>query len=435
MTTDVLFVHNNFPGQFGFIARALMEKGARVAAIASHTGKGIDGVPIARWTLKRGTAKDIFPDAVRAEADLMRGRAAADCALKLRENGFNPKAIVGHPGWGEMIYMREIWPHAKQVHYGEYYYRSKGGDVGFDHEFGVPTEADLLRVHPKNATQILQYSEADYIISPTPFQANRFPKLLKPMIRIIHEGVDVDMVKPDPDARLTLPNGRELTRGDQVITLINRRFEPMRGYHIFMRALPEVMRALPEAQVVLIGADEPGGYGKPAPRGTTWGKVFLDEVRGGIDESRLHFMGTVPHPVMLSALAISSAHAYYTYPFVLSWSLLEAMASECAIIASDTAPVRDALTDGVNARLLDFFDPKALADTIIETVRNPDSMAAMRKAARQSAIAEWDRKRICEPAWVRLMAEVLDWPMTAGVVVKPKAPARPNLPGKKKRRR
>lgn len=434
MTTDILFVHNNFPGQFGFIARAMMERGCRVAAIASNGAKGIEGVTLVKWGLKRGTAKDIFPDAVRAEADLMRGRAAAECALKLREQGFSPKVIVGHPGWGEMIYMKEIWPNARQVLYGEYYYRSSGGDVGFDMEFGVPTQDELLRVHPKNATQILQYSEADRIVCPTPFQAGRFPSLLHNRITIIHEGVDVDAIKPAPSARVELSSGREVTRGDQVVTFINRRFEPMRGFHIFMRALPAMMNALPKAEFILIGADEPGGYGKPAPKGTTWGRVFLEEVKDNIDTSRLHFMGTVPHPVMLSALSISSAHVYYTYPFVLSWSLLEAMASECAIIASDTPPVRDALTHGVNAHLVDFFDVPGLSNAVATAVSKPETMAAMRLGARRSVVAEWDRKRHCEPRWIKLMAEMLDWPMAAGARVKPRKPGKPALPSTKKAR-
>lgn len=407
MKNHALFVHNNFPGQFGFIARRLVDSGFQAAAIATGQAPGQEGVSLVKWAASRGSTHGIFPDATRAEADLLRGRAAADKALALKAKGLDPRIIVGHPGWGEMTYMREIFPAARQILYGEYYYRSTGGDVGFDPEFAPADDHYALKVHPKNAVQMLQYSEADAIVSPTPFQAGRFPSILRPRMRIIHEGVDTRAIRPDPEARLVLPGGRALTRADQVVTLINRRFEPMRGFHIFMRALPRILERLPAAQVVLIGADEAGGYGPPAPDGTTWGKVMLAEVGDRIDRSRVHFLGRVPHPVMLSALSITSAHVYYTYPFVLSWSLLEAMASACPIIASDTAPVRDALTDGVNARLLPFFDVEALAEAVTEAVKKPQGMAALRNAARDDAVRRWDRATQCEPRWASLIGEVL----------------------------
>ena len=264
-----------------------------------------------------------------------------------------------------------------------------------------------MRIHAKNATQLLAYADADAIVSPTPFQAARFPDILKPRIEIIHEGVDASAIKPDPQARFTLPSGLVLDRTTPLITMINRRFEPLRGYHIFMRALPAIMQACPKAHVLLIGADQPGGYGLAAPQGKTWGRVFLDEVSDKIDHARLHFVGTLPHKEMLAALSISSAHVYYTYPFVLSWSLLEAMASGCALVASATAPVQDVLKDGHNARLLPFFDVAQLAETVIEAIRTPENFASLRAQARADVVASYDRDSHCRPAWLNLVDRVL----------------------------
>jgi glycosyltransferase involved in cell wall biosynthesis len=407
MSKDVLFVHNNFPGQFGFLAKALKTRGFRVVAIAAMQARGVEGVPMQKWELKTTSAPNLHRDVTRAEADILRGRAAAKCAASLRSQGFMPKLIIGHPGWGECTLMKEIWPEAKMILYGEYYYRAKGGDVGFDDEWGEATLEDACRTHTKNAVQILQYSEADCIVSPTQFQADRFPQLLKNIQRIIHEGVDTQAIKPILDAKYITPSGIELARKNQVITFINRRFEPMRGFHIFMRALPKMMRELPNAHFVLVGMDQHGGYGRQAPKDSSWGKEMLKEVGAQLDPKRVHFVGYLEHAQMHQVLSLSSAHVYMTYPFVLSWSLLEAMASECLLIASNTAPVRDALTHHKNALLFDFFDIEGLADTVIDAVQNQPKYEKLRKQARQDAINHWERKMVCEPKWLALLDEYL----------------------------
>lgn len=406
--SDVLFVHNNFPAQFGFIAEQLHKDGHRVAAIASETGRAsFDGLMLVKWGGKRGTTEGILPSAVRAEADLIRGGAAAQAALKLKADGFEPRLIIGHPGWGETTYMREIFPDARQIAYAEYYYRSRGGDVGFDPEFSPPRERDPHELYAKNAGMAMAFAEADAIVSPTPFQASVLPEVFRQRTHIIHEGVDTAVVKPHPTPKLTLGNGKVIDGSRPLVTLINRRFEPLRGFHIFIRALPKLMAAVPEADVVVIGADEEGGYGKPAEKGTTWGQKLFAEVADRVDRSRIHFVGRVPHSLMIEVLSLSSAHVYYTYPFVLSWSLLEAMATECLILGSDTPPVRDAVTPGVDGILNDFFDVEALADAMIEACRNQEKFRDMRRAARQTVLNRWDRATIHQPAWLKLVQPLL----------------------------
>ena len=402
---DILFVHSNFPGQFGFVAEALRDRGHRCAAIASATGRDVPGIAVLRWRPRRGSTPGIFDPATRAEADFIRGAAAAECALALKQRGFDPALIVGHPGWGETVFLREIFPRAKQIVYGEFYYRSQGGDVGFDPEFGALKIEEAFRVHAKNATMALAYAEADRIVCPTPFQAGCLPELFRPRIEIIHEGVDTDRVKRDPEARLHLPDGRVLDRSRPVITFINRCLEPLRGFHVFMRALPQVLARLPDVEIVVIGDEERRGYGAPPP-GTTWKKHILAEIKDRLGTGRVHFTGRLPYDQMLAALSISTAHVYYTYPFVLSWSLLEAMASECLIIGSDTAPVRDAVEHGANGLLFDFFDVRALSDALIRACRSPEAYAPLRRAARETVLARFDRNRLCRPAWLRLLYHV-----------------------------
>jgi glycosyltransferase involved in cell wall biosynthesis len=405
--SDVLFVHNNFPAQFGFIAGRLAADGHRVVAIASETGRAIDGLRLVKWSASRGTGEGILPAAIRAEADLIRGGAAASVALALKAEGFEPALIIGHPGWGETTYMREIFPAARQILYAEYYYRSRGGDVGFDPEFSPARAADPHELYAKNAGMALAFAEADAIVAATPFQASLLPDAFRQRTHIIHEGVDTAAVRPHPSPKLTMGNGKVIDGSRPLITFINRRLEPLRGFHIFARALPKLMAAVPDADVIVIGADEAGGYGTPAPAGKTWGQSLFAEVADRVDRNRIHFVGRVPHPLMIETLSLSSAHVYYTYPFVLSWSLLEAMALECVILGSDTAPVRDAVTPGVDGILNDFFDVEALADAMIDACRNPEKFRPMRKAARRTIVERFDRATICQPAWLELVEPML----------------------------
>jgi glycosyltransferase involved in cell wall biosynthesis len=403
MSNGVLFIHNNFPGQFRNLATALVARGVACAAIGSATSLGVEGVRIGRYALNRGTTPGIFPHAVRAEADLIRGTNAVRIARALKAQGFEPQVIVGHPGWGETVFLDEVWPNAKQVLFSEFFYRAHGFDVNFDPEFENDNEEERLRVHAKNAVMALSLTTADAIVAPTEFQASALPALFRPLVRVIHEGIDVDAIQPGPAAPFELPDGRVIQPGTPVITYANNHMEPMRGLHIFARALPRLLAEVPDAQVLMFGSDNARPYGGSPPDGGTWRDLVFRDLT--MDASRVHFMGKAPHEQLLAAFRLSTAHVYYTYPFVLSWSLVEAMASGCYVIGSDTPPLRDAIDDGVNGRLLPFFEPDALSQALIEACRSPQGFDDLRAAARATAVARFSSRAGCE-AWLGLLRDL-----------------------------
>ncbi|MCR5880309.1 glycosyltransferase [Phenylobacterium sp. J367] len=403
MGSSVLFVHNNFPAQFRDLAGALRDAGVACYAIGAHTSKGVPGVMQTKYKLGRGSTPNLLPLAVRAEADMLRGRAAYRAGQALKEQGVEPDVIVGHPGWGETLFLDELWPDARQVAFAEFFYHGRGLDIGFDTEFGAPTEEAILLGKSKNATMALAYTDADVIVSPTEFQASTLPDVFRPRLRVFHEGVDVEAIRPGPAEPFELPDGRTIAPGTPVITHINNAMEPMRGLHILARALPKLLAAVPEAHVIIIGQEDKRGYGGAAPDGLTWKEFIFRDVP--IDPERVHFLGRVPHAQMLAALRLSTAHVYYTYPFVLSWSLAEAMASGCYVIGSDTPPLRDAIQDGVHGRLLPFFDVSALSEAMIDACRDPGSKTGMRKAARATAEAMFDKRQGRE-SWLNVLREL-----------------------------
>ena len=404
---DILFVHNNYPAQLGFIAEALAAQGHRCLAIGSQTARAGPRVPVFTWAAKRNQAANVYPLAVRAEADIIRARAAAACALKMKEQGFNPAVIVAHPGWGENMFLGEIFPAARQVAYAEFYYHGTNSDLDFDPEFGPIPIDERFRAHAKNATLGFCYSLAEVLVAPTPFQASTLPDYLRSRTRIIHEGVDVDQITPRSKGAFQLADGRTLDASTPVVTFVNRSFEPMRGFHIFMRALPAILAGAPDAHILMIGDDNPKVYGIRPKQGGSWKEVMMAEVGDRLDEDRIHFTGRIGYPAFVNALSISRAHVYLTYPFVLSWSLLEAMAMERTVIASDTAPVRDVIQDGVNGVMVDFFDVEGLADAVVRACKRPGAHTALGKAARQTIVNGYDRRRQCLPAWLNLIDEML----------------------------
>jgi len=393
---NFLFVHNNFPGQYQHIVRALAhDPKARIVAIGSSTSQEMSGVRLLKYSLSNVDVSASHPFARRFDMECHRAEQVLYALSSLASSGFAPDIIMAHPGWGETLPLRTIFPAARILLYCEFFYGMQGRDVGFDPEFPETGADGHVALHLKNASSLLALSDCDFGVSPTNWQRSTFPREYQSKITVIHEGIDADVVKPDPDAVLRLPSGLELRRSDEVVTFVARNLEPLRGYHRFMRALPPIMSARPQAQVVVIGGDG-ASYGALPPQGTTWKSLFFDEVAEHIDRKRIHFAGRLPYPDYLTALQVSSAHVYLTYPFVLSWSLLEALSAGCLVIGSDTPPVREVL-NSENGLLTPFFDTEQLAELVTEALTFPRRFRSVRAQARRTILDQYDLARICLP--------------------------------------
>ena len=392
----ILFVHNNFPAQFAPLATALVGEGAEVAAIGSLTARPLKGVRLVRYALGDGDVSRTHPFARRFEGECRRAEQVLYGLSSLLASGFTPDIIVAHPGWGETLPLKTVFPSARLLLYCEFFYGSDGRDIGFDPEFPAIGLDGGVGLKLKNAATLLALAEADATVSPTKWQRSTFPQPYRDAIRVIHEGVDTDRARPDSQAEFTLASGGTLRGSDQVVTFVARNLEPLRGYHVFARALPRILVKAPDAHIVIVGGDGTS-YGMKPQRGRTWKSIFLDEVADSIDMSRVHFTGRLPYQRYLKALQVSSAHVYLTYPFVLSWSAVEALSAGCVVIGSDTAPVREIIDDGKNGVLVPFFDVDGLADRVIDAVKHPHRFERMRASARELAVTRYDSLRKCVP--------------------------------------
>lgn len=413
-TKKILFIHQNFPGQFKNLAPALAAKGYEITAMtlqksSSNYWQGIRLVP---YATKRGSTEGLHPWVTDFETKVIRAEACFRACLHLRTEGYQPDLIIAHPGWGESLFIKNVWPDAKLAMYCEFYYPVEGGDVGFDEEFATDDpKGNQCRLQIKNLNNLMHFDIADGGISPTLWQASTFPEPFRQKITVIHDGIDTNAVRPNPAANLSLNNQRQLTRNDEIITFVNRNLEPYRGYHVFMRALPDLLRARPNARVILVGGNDVS-YGAKPPAGHTWRSIFQNEVWPFISEAdrqRVHFVGTVPYQHFIPLLQLSTVHVYLTYPFVLSWSLIEAMSAGCAIVASDTQPLHEVIKHEETGRLVNFFDRQGLVREICELLDSPETRQRLGTNARELAKQEYDLKTVCLPrqiAWVNQLLTI-----------------------------
>lgn len=404
---NILFIHQNFPGQFKFLAPALVKQGHQVVAMIMQKTNVNDwqGVKLVSYAPERGSTANIHPWVSDFETKTIRGEACFKAAHQLKASGFSPTIIIAHPGWGESLFLKEVWPDAKMAIYCEFYYQPHGADVGFDPEFPAKTAGDACRLRLKNLNNILHFEVADAGISPTYWQASTFPEPFRQKITVVHDGIDTEALAPNPAVSLTLNGSMVLTKNDEIITFVNRNLEPYRGYHSFMRALPEILKRRPNARILIVGSDDVS-YGARPEEGRKWKDIFISEVRPLIsdaDWSRVHFLGNIPYQHFIPLLQLSRVHVYLTYPFVLSWSLLEAMSVGCTIVASDTQPLHEAIRHDETGRLVNFFDSAGLTNEICRLLDDPAARQRLSSNARKFAQATYDLKTICLPrqlAWV-----------------------------------
>ena len=381
-----LFVHQNYPGQFLHIVRHLVAANRHEVVFITEPNPneliGVRKVPYVRPKLD-------FPQTHIAARELDNGVRRAETVFKtgfgLKHLGYKPDIIIGHHGWGEMLNLRDLWPDSPMLGYFEFYYRHDQADVGFDPEFPADP-LDFPRIRAKNAINHVALNLGGAGQTPTQWQLSTYPDWARPQIDLVWEGVDLELCSPDPAAhRKTLKVGDMTIRPtDKLITYVSRDLEPYRGFHVMMRALPELMRARKDIKVVMVGGDGIS-YGSAPHKGGTWREVMLAEVGPDIDRDRVVFPGRVSYSTYLAAMRRSDAHVYLTYPFVASWSLREALAIGCPVIGGDTETVREFITHGDNGLLTPFLEPRTLARAILGLLENKPLTRKLRMNARAYA--------------------------------------------------
>lgn len=408
MARTILFVHQNFPGQYRHLAPALAARGDRVVAIGGPTAAPLEGMALHRYNpLPPGGIPPCHDWASDLQTKALRAEALAVLLERLLQQGLSPDLVIGHSGWGELLAVKDLLPQVPVLHQVEFVYRVEGGDSDFDPEFRSSDWRRRTRLRLRRLPQLQALHDLDWGLAPTPWQASTVPEPYRERLSVIHEGIDTDAITPEGPAEIVLERaGLRFRPGDPLITFAARNLEPYRGFHRFMRMLPLLQRQRPDAQVLIVGGDGVS-YGSPPAGGGSWKQTLLAELGDRLDRSRVHFVGPVPHGVLHQLFRVSAAHVYLTYPFVLSWSLLEAMACGSLVVASDTGPVHDAIRHGDNGLLVDFFDSQALADCLSAVLADPAAFAPLRQRARSSVVEGFDLRRVCLPRQLALVDQLL----------------------------
>lgn len=388
----IVLIHQNFPGQYRRLLPALIKSGHHLVAISQVDSLAIEGVANLYYSLPRGNLPNQHPWLVSMESALLRAEAVAKSCQKLKEKGYIPDLILAHSGWGETLFLKDIWPNSRLITFFEYFYHSSGTDVDFDPEF-PPNKNIAFQLRMRNAHILSSLNSCDQGITPTKWQYSLFPEESRKKLTVLHEGIDTNIAKPNRKASIFIKGKYHFNHQTPIITFVNRNLEPARGYHQFLRALVTIQQDHPYVQTIIIGND---GYSySPAPKnGKSYKQKFIDELDGKLDQQRIHFLGKVPYNTYINLLQISTVHIYLSYPFVLSWSLMEAMSIGCRIVASDTAPVRELIVDQKTGLLVDFFSTKQLSKSVGKVLQQPKKYNHLGKKARQHIVNNYDFKNI-----------------------------------------
>jgi glycosyltransferase involved in cell wall biosynthesis len=392
-----LFVHQTFPAQYAQIARFLANEGHNVVAISRLSGNPIAGIKNLQYRSPRTSIRlshyvQDFVSGVR------NGFAVAAVGQELKRGNFDPDLIIGHAGWGELLFLKEVWPNRPLLGYFEFYFRHNGGPAGFDAEFPCRAD-DPAYFRTRNAIQLTSFEVVERGQTPTEFQRSTYPQRYRKDITVLHEGVDTEAVRPDAATRVWLGN-RLFVPGDEIVTYSARSLEPHRGFHIFMRALPLILRRHPRAHALIVGGRDTS-YSAPPAKHRSYAEQLVAEIKNSVDRRRVHFVGFLSTEHFRAVLQISAVHVYFTYPFVLSWSLIEALSAGCLVVGSRTAPVQEVISDGETGLLVDFFDYEGLADRVCYGLTH--GCSKLRVAARETAVKRFDFNTVCLPAHLRLL--------------------------------
>ena len=392
---NILFVHQNFPGQYLYIINSLANnKSNRIVGLGINPLKGLapKNFSYIRYTPQRGNSNEIHPFALEIETKCIRGEACAEAAFKLKKQGFHPDIICAHPGWGESLFLKDIWPQSFLISYQEFFWQSEGFDYCFDPEFYQEEISwkQRAQVRMKAVSIQMALETSDWNVTPTSFQKSSFPSIWENKISTIHDGIDINQAEPNPSAQpFSISDQKTLYPGQPIVTFINRVIEPYRGCHTFIRAIPSILAKIPTAEIVIVGAEHGKSYGVSPKSDKSWKQIFLEEIHGSYNQERVHFVGTLTYHRYLHLLQLSAAHVYLTYPFVLSWSFLEAMSTACPIVGSSTPPVEEVLNHGENGLLCDFFKPEELAESVQLLLKDRTLAKTLGYAARKTVVNKY----------------------------------------------
>lgn len=397
----VLFLHSNFPAQYRHVAIALAKDPRNQVVFGTkNQDVNIPGIYKAIFEPNREPHPTTHHYVRSTESAVLHGQAVFKLCDQLRQKGFIPDIICGHSGWGPTLYIKDAFPDKPLLCYFEWFYHARGSDSDFDPNDPLNVD-DLARIRTKNAPILIDLYTCDRGLSPTHWQKAQFPPEFHDKISVLHDGVDTEYFKPKPGAKLVLPN-LDLSGVDEIVTYVGRGMEPYRGFPQFIESIAYIQERRPNCHVVIVGSDRVC-YGKSLPNGVTYKDYMLKKVP--LDLSRVHFTGSLPYGQYLQVIQASSVHVYLTRPFVLSWSMIEAMSTGCLVLGSDTAPVREVIEDGKNGLLVDFFSPQKIADRVDEVFNHPTRMAELRENARKTALERYALANLL-PQHIQLIKDV-----------------------------
>lgn len=397
----ILFIHDNFPGQYRRIANRLA-RDRDYELLSGSLSTNQQPAPIRRveYTLHRKPHETTHRALKYTEQAVITGQAALAAFAPLARSGWKPDIILGHSGWGSAVFLKDLWPDTKYLAYLEWYYNAVGGDVGFLRS-SAPDLNDRMRLRMKNTPILHDLAAMDWGQCPTRFQASQFPSIFMDRVSILHDGVDTTFFSPSDEAALEI-DGKVFKKGDPLITYIARGMEPHRGFPQFIEAVARLQKMNKDVHTLVIGADRVA-YGPTRRDGKSFKQAALEE--NELDLSRLHFVGRKPLNYLRDALRVSAAHVYLTVPFVLSWSMMEAMSAGALVVASNTAPVAEVIRDGESGLLFDFHDPPRLADRLADILSAPGKWEPIRAGARRAIVERYDVKAL-ETRYLRLIRAV-----------------------------
>jgi len=410
----ILFIHNNFPAQFKNLAPKLAENKNYDVHCIGLNKFSFKNIKYYQYKINKGSSDGTHKYAIEFETKMIRADAVAQLCLKLKKTGLNPDLIISHPGWGESFFVKEVWPDSKLLNYFEFWYNTRNSDIDFDPKQKYhPNIGDdfRFRIDARNTPSLKTYLESDEIICPTNFQKSTAPKVFSKKIKVIHDGIDTSVLKPTNEAYVDLKrkdgSSLRVTKKDKIITFVNRNLEPYRGYDKFMEALPNILKEHPDAYILIVGGDGVS-YGMDLKENESYKDIFFNQVKDSLPTTeKIYFLGRVTYETLIALFGITSVHVYFTYPFVLSWSLLEAMAMGSLIIGSKTEPVEEVIKHNKNGILVDFFDTHSLSKTVNEVLNNPDDYKKLKTSARKTIVDKYDLKKICLPEQIKIVEGLL----------------------------